>query len=437
MSEPARDPRQVLAAFAEQKLSLELSTLDLCFLLMLRVVSRNEASNAFDEERLADAFEQVCEAVEPETENVRTRATHTIRRLREQRLLARVDAAGVLRAGEFSLSPLAVGIVDFYLAGQSLTRESLGLLTRTLIVTLVEVLAVARKGPPPEQWESDVIGPLRVTVTDLIGNVETRQRNLDLEQENFQKRIATLLSADWFGALEQCQALLETTATTLAELNDVLLRGSHELSALLQELLTLSTEAGHVEAEQAVVQVMELVDRMAAWGSVRQRAWSEYYEYVHRYLRDVVRFDPSRALTQRLRKLLRGESGQAYALTVASAAPIRLLREVRPPEQPPPVRRKKRPKDEKPTEEEPQPDPEQVLEAQVRELLNEGVTGLGELTARLTQDLSPANRFLLAGRIAKALSRVKRPIVGRERAWVKVDEDLALEQWEVRAEGDP
>ncbi len=436
MSNPERDPRRVLAAFAEQKLSLELSTLELCFLALLRTISRTESSNAFGEEQLVDAFERVCEAIEPETENVRTRATHTIRRLREQRLLVRVDAAGVRRAGEFSLSPLATGIIDFYVTTEPLTRESLSLLTRTLIVTVAEVVAVARRLPASDAWQRDVVGPLRVTVTELIGSVESRQRGLDLEQEEFQKRIAALLSADWFGALEQCQELLETTSATLAELNDVLLKQSHELSALLQELLSLASEAEHLEAEQCVVEVLELVDRMSAWGAVRQRAWSEYYEYVHRYLRDVVRFDPSRALTQRLRKLLREERGQGHALTVAAAPPIRLLREVRPPEQPPPVRRKKRPTEQTPEEEEARPDPDQVLEARVRDLLDEGVVGLGELTARLTRDLSPSERFLLAGRIAKVLSRVRRPIVGRDRAWVRVDEDLALEQWEVRAETD-
>lgn len=434
MAETERDPRRVVAAFAEQKLCLEVSTLELCFLALLRLQSKAESLAAFGEEQLLDAFEQVCEAVEPETENVRARATHAIRRLREQRLLSRVDGAGVLRAGEFSLSPLAAAIIDHYVSGEPLTRESLSLLTRTLAMTLSQVVVAARKATEPAVWHQEVTAPLRVTVSDLISSIESRQRGLDVEQEAFQKRIANLLNADWFGALEQCQELLDTTAHTLSELNEMLIRGRQDLSALLQELLTLSIEAADAEAEHAVVAVIEQVDRLAAWGTARQRAWGEYYEYVHRYLRDVVRFDPSRALTQRLRKLLAGEHGRSFSLTVASGPPIRVLREVKPPEQPPPVRRKKKPLEPVPTDEPAKPDPEQVLEAQLRRLLDEGVEGLAELTARLTAGLDSGQRFVMAGRIAKVLSKLRRPITERERPWVQVDTDLAIEQWGVLAE---
>jgi chromosome partition protein MukF len=430
---PEPDPRRVLAALAEQKLSLELSTLELCFLVLLRLASRAENSNAFDEAQLFDAFEQVCEALEPETENVRARATHTLRRLREQRLLTRVDGAGVLRAGEYSLSPLATAIVDHYVASEALTPETLRVLSRTLVVTLAELVTAARQVSGDAEWNQRVSVPLRVAVRDLIGSIETRQRGLDAEQEGFQRRIAELLSADWFGALEQCRELLDAATTTLAELNDVLLRGSQELAALLEELTTLASGSDQIDAERAVREVSDQVDRMTAWGAARQRAFSEYYEYVHRYLRDVVRFDPSRALTQRLRKLMTDESARGFALTVASAPGLRVLREVRAPEQPPPIRRKKKPADEGPKDEAPKPDPELELERQVLGLLNQGVSDLSELTSRLTQDADSAQRFVLAGRIAKVLSRLRRPIVGRERPWVKVDEDLAIEQWELQA----
>jgi chromosome partition protein MukF len=75
-----------------------------------------------------------------------------------------------------------------------------------------------------------------------------------------------------------------------------------------------------------VHRVIEHVDRIAAWGSARQRAWSEYYQYVHRYLRDVVRLDPDRALSQRLRDQLAAWPLRPFHLLVAHAASIRLLR---------------------------------------------------------------------------------------------------------------
>lgn len=434
MTASERDPKHVLALLAEQKLSLELSTLDLCFITLLALKSEQLHLSAFGEEQLGDAFEQVCLALEPETENVKVRATHALRRLREQRLLARVDGAGVRRAGEYALTRLATGIVDFYVHSETLTRESLTLLSRTLMLSLTEVLSAAREAREPEAWQAHVIAPLRITVSDLVRGIEARQRGLDLEQEDFQRRISQLLSADWFGSIEQCQELLESTASTLRELNEVLLRGSHELQALLQDLLAVVT-ADDVdpdgERERAVLHVIEQVDRIGAWGQSRQQAWTEYYEYVHRYLQDVVRFDPARALTERLKKLLLTPEGRSYSLTLAHAPALGVLREVKPPENPPPVRRPKRELDTEPEARPVAPDPDQLMTEQLEVLLARGVTELSELTQLMTEGLPDAERFVAAGRIAKVLARITRPLARGERPWVAIDQNLAIEQWRV------
>jgi chromosome partition protein MukF len=412
--------------------SLELGTLDVCFVALLHLKSTTAGLSSLSEQQMMDAFEYVCEALEPGSENLRVRATHAIRRLREQRLLTRVDGAGVLRAGEYTLTRLAVGIVDFFINDESLTRESLTLLTRTLMLSLTEVLSAARKAETPSDWQSNVLGPLRITITDLVAGIERRQRGLDLQQEEFQREISTLLGADWFGSLDQCQTLLDTTVATLRELNEVLLRDGHQLHTVLQDIAALA--AGDEGAETAVTRVIEQIDRILAWGSARQRAWSEYYEYVHRYLRDVVRLDPSRALTQRLRQLLAGEVGVKFSLTLASATPMRVLREVKPSQEPPPVRRVKRPTEQELEAREAAVDPQQVLRDQVRALLAEGVKDLAELTRAITRDMPDEQRFATAGRVAQILAAERRPVATRERPWIPISEALVIEQWRLEEE---
>jgi chromosome partition protein MukF len=433
MAEDDRRTHQTLAAIADQKLSLELGTLDLCFVVLLHMKSSGAGLASLSEQQLIDAFEYVCEALEPGAEHLRVRATHAIRRLREQRLLSRVDGAGVLRAGEYTLTRLAAGIVDFFITDESLTRESLTLLTRTLMLSLTEVADAARRARTVGEWQAEVLGPLRVTIADLVAGIERRQRGLDLQQEEFQREISSLLSADWFGALEHCQSLLDTTVATLRELNEVLLKDGHQLHTVLEDIASLAIAAGNETAEATVTRVIEQIDRILAWGSARQRAWSEYYDYVHRYLRDVVRLDPSRALTQRLRQLLAGEVGIKFSLALAASAPLRVLREVKPTEEPPPVRRTRRPKD---TELEAQvaTDPEQELRERVREQLALGISDLAELTRKLTQDLPPEQRFAVAGRIAHILATERRPLRTRERPWVPVVDALVIEQWHLENE---
>ena len=327
---PPKDPNTLVAALSRDQVSLELSTFDMCCLAGLYLRADRDALASFADDALIDLFEQVCDMVEPGAENPRKRATHAIQRLRDQRMLARVDGGGVVRAGEYTLTRLAAAVVEYFLADEALTRESLTLLTRTLLGQLAEVKAAASRADSPEAWSSQIIGPLRVTVGDLVGGIDRRQRGLDAAQEQVQKDIANLLQADWFGAVDEAQSLLDTTTATLAELNEVLLRDTHQFVALLQEIHDLAEAAEVVEAQEAAQRVIEHVDRIAVWGDARQRAWSEYYQYVHRYLRDVVRLDPDRALSQRVRDQLAGWTSSRFHLVVTRAQSIRLLRDVSP-----------------------------------------------------------------------------------------------------------
>ena len=230
------DPHTLLAALARKSVRLELGTFDLCCLAALHLRSEREGLTSVPDDLLIDLFEQVCDLVDAGAEQPRKRATHAIQRLLEQRLLLRVDAAGIASAGEYALASLATHIAKAFLDDDTLTRESLTLLTGTLRSQLAEVKGAAARAQSPEDWAERVAGPLRVTVLDLVGGIDRRQRGLDGEQDMVRSQVAGLLQQGWFDAVDQAQALLETTTARLAELNTVLLRDAHQLVALLQEI---------------------------------------------------------------------------------------------------------------------------------------------------------------------------------------------------------
>jgi chromosome partition protein MukF len=421
----------VLAVIAERRLSLELGTLDICFLVALHVRGEAAGLTAFTEAQLEDVFAQASAVVAPEADQLRRRATHAIGRLREQRLLARVDGQGVVRTGEFALSRLGSSIVAFFLEEDVLTRETLGLLTTSLRGAITSVLEAARRAADPAAWQDAVVGPLRVTITELVAGIERRQRGLDLQQEDFQAEIRRLLEADWFGAIDRCQGLLESTSATLRELNEVLLRDSNVLLGLLQDIEDLAIAAGEPDAEAAAHRLMDQVDRIAAWGLARQRAWSEYFQYVHRYLRDVVRLDPTRALMQRLRDQLAG-SGRRFTLAYAGAPPIRLLRTVAALPDRPPVVRPRAPREREP-EADAGEDPQVALDGKVQRALVGGATALSAVTGEVTAELPAIERFVEAGRVAQTVARLAHASSAIDRPWVPVGEDLLIEDWAITA----
>jgi chromosome partition protein MukF len=346
-------------------------------------------------------------------------------------LLTRVDGAGLLRAGEFALTPLAAAIVESFLEDESLSRENLTVLTRSLRASLAEILALATAAQSPDEWQSGVEAPLRVSVTDLVSGIERRQRSLDLEQQAFQTQIAKLLESDWFGAVDQCLELLESTSRTLAELNEILLRDAHELSSVLQDIQEVAVTAHAERAEAAVQRVMEQVDRICAWGAARQRAWSEYYQYVHRYLCDVVRLDPSRALIERLREQLSQHVSRPFALSVAAAPAPRLLREIEPfKDDKPKVSRPRAEREKLPTTSD-APDPHAIVEELVQGALLRGSSGLCEVTQQVNAETEAGLQFVTAGRVAQVVARLARTTHDRDRPWVSVSDDLVIEEWQI------
>lgn len=431
------EPHRLLAGLAHDGVSLDLSTLDVCFLAGLSLRAERDGLASLDEELVVDTFEQVCDLVEPGADNKRKRATHAIQRLRDQRLLARVDATGIVSAGEYALTSLGTAIVQSFLEDEKLTRESLALLTRAVISSLAEIQANAQRATGEEAWRARVVTPLRIAVGDLVGGIERRQRGLDAQQEQVQTDIRELLQADWFGAVERCEALLDEVAGTLRELNEVLLHDASDIQARLQDIQQAAAAAGAAEAEEAAQRVADHVDRVAAWGRSRQETWSQYYRYVHRYLRDVVRLDPDRALSQRLLEQIRAWPARPFSLVAAADGHIRLLRPAAVRWERPPVAR---PSGARERELEPataeQDDVD--LEALVREALSAAPESLAAVTRRVLAGLDQRERYAAAGRITAVVARLATPRPARPRPWVPVTGELEIEDWTLtRAREEP
>lgn len=104
------DPHTLLAALARDQVRLEPGTFDICCLAALHLRAEREGLTSVPDDLLADLFEQVCDLVDAGADNPRKRVTHAVGRLLEQRLLLRVDAAGVASAGEYTLASLATHI---------------------------------------------------------------------------------------------------------------------------------------------------------------------------------------------------------------------------------------------------------------------------------------------------------------------------------------
>jgi hypothetical protein len=77
-----------------------------------------------------------------------------------------------------------------------------------------------------------------------------------------------------------------------------------------------------------------------------------------------------------------------------------------------------------------------VLTARVRGAIADGARALSTVTAAVTSELSRNERFLEAGRVAHTVAQVTRVASVIDRPWIAVADDLEVEDWDVRAQGD-
>lgn len=425
-----RDPHQILSGLAASTYAIDLKNLDLCFLTAMKLKSDTELEYNFGEDELIELFTLVCETLEPGSDNLRTRASHALRRMREQRMLARVDGAGIAERGDYVLTRLATSIISSIVENDTLTTESLELLTNQMVMRLTEILFAARRAGTEEEWRKKVVVPMTVVVQDSVSAIERRQRGIDSEHEQLRHEITDLISAEWHAAIDQCQDLLAQASGMLRELNNILLRGRDKCHIQLHELESLADEARQDKAREAIEQVSQHVERVAAWGKARQTAWSAFYQQTHAFLRDVVRLDPNRALSKRLRDQIADWPFDPFFLVVTRGDAIRLLRPMESKVNSPPVTRARTERRLEIVDELPE-DEGLDLDALVREVLQSGASTLAEVTERILPQYPEADRYLVTGRVAEAVARLRQVAVDSERPWRRVAVGLEIEDWRI------
>ena len=421
----AMDLHTEFARLRTQHVALNVDTADLCCLLVLR--AREADCAAIAETDALNLLTSVHEQF-PDAENPRKRATHGLQRLREQRLVTLVSMGGLVREGEYNLSGLGRAIVDFFVDDAKLTKESLKVLTATLGSQLTRVRDDARSARTGEEWESQVVAPITVASRSLLEGIERRQRGLDQDQEAVRGDIARLLNEQWLAAIDQTQTLLEDTTGRLQELRDVVLEEQRALEAVLDDISGLAQAAGAERAERTVSELASDLTRLADWAVKRHEEWSGYYQSMLQTLRSLVRLDPDRELTQRMRDSLQSWPDQPWTLAVSPRLRIRVLRPVEYAMERPVVEREHR--GEQAVSTEPRP-VEVALEDLVLRALDGGAATLVQVLREVLPSAAPELRFRDAGRVAEIVAAKASVYSPMERRWENVVDELIVEDWRV------
>ncbi|MBE3652865.1 chromosome partition protein MukF [Vibrio navarrensis] len=325
----AEQPIDELVSWVKQHdFSLNLTTERLAFLIAIAVLSNERFDEELGEGELHDAFTIVTRLFEETGEASAFRANNAINELVKQRLISRFTSEVTEGASIYRLSPLAIGITDYYVRHREFSKLRLSIQLSMVAGEMARAIDAAQKGGTAEHWKKNVYGVLKYSVGEIFDQIDLNQRVMDEQQQSVKQQIADLLNKDWRDAINNCESLLSETSNTLKELQDTLQAAGDELQTQILDIQELVYGDSELEfIEETLFGLQMKLDRIVSWGQQAIDLWIGYDRHVHKFIRTAIDMDKNRAFSSRLRQSVKDYFDLPWYLTYADAERLSDLRD--------------------------------------------------------------------------------------------------------------
>ena len=320
MSEVSQTVPELVNWVKQHDFSLNLPTERLAFLLAIAVLSGDRFDEELGESELVDAFRIVSDMFDQSKETLAFRANNAINELVRQRLITRFTSEVTDGASIYRLSPLALGITDYYIRQREYSTLKLSIQLAMVADEINKAAQAAKEGGDEKHWRQDVYAVLKYSVAEIFDRIDLNQRTMDEQQQQVKTDIAELLNQDWRAAITNCESLLNETSSTLRELQDTLQAAGDQLQSQLlaiQEEVQGNPELDFIDGMIFILQMK--LDRIINWGQQAIDLWIGYDRHVHKFIRTAIDMDKNRAFSQRLRQSVTDYFDEPWLLTYADA----------------------------------------------------------------------------------------------------------------------
>ncbi|OQQ08006.1 condensin subunit MukF [Vibrio splendidus] len=308
--------------------SLNLPPERLAFLIAIAVLSNERFDEELGEGELHDAFTIVTRLFEDTGEASAFRANNAINELVKQKLISRFTSEITDGASIYRLSPLAIGISDYYLRHRQFSKLKLSIQLSMVADEMAKAIEAAQKGGTPVHWRKNVYGVLKYSVGEIFDQIDLNQRVMDEQQQTVKQQIADLLNKDWREAINNCETLLSETSSTLKELQDTLQAAGDELQTQILDIQEIVYGDDELEfVGETLFGLQMKLDRITSWGQQAIDLWIGYDRHVHKFIRTAIDMDKNRAFSQRLRQSVTDYFDAPWLLTYADAEKLTDLRD--------------------------------------------------------------------------------------------------------------
>ncbi|AWX15402.1 condensin subunit MukF [Mergibacter septicus] len=312
----------------EREFSLNLTTERLTFLLAIAIYNNERSDGEMLESDLIDMFRHVSVVFGQAEETLISRANNAINELVKQNFLNRFSSEFTEGLAIYRLTPLGVGISDFYIRQREFSALRLSIQLSIVADGIQQAAEAAEVGGDEHYWRRKVFAPLKYSVAEIFDSIDLSQRIMDENQQTTKAAIAELLTKDWQAAISSCEQLLDQTSGNLRELQDTLNAAGDKLQAgLLRIQDCIIGEEKLYFVEQLIIDLQAKLDRIISWGQQAIDLWIGYDRHVHKFIRTAIDLDKNRVFSQRLRRSIADYFDLPWYLWSAQAERLIDLRE--------------------------------------------------------------------------------------------------------------
>lgn len=328
MSEFSSTVPELVGWVKRNDFSLNLPPERLAFLLAIAVLSHERFDEELSEAELVDAFRIVSAQFEQSNDTVLFRANNAINDLVRSRLLSRFIAEITDGASIYRLTPLSLGVTDYYTRHQQYSALKLSIQLSMVAGEIDKAVEAATKGGDIDFWRKNVYGVLKFSVAEIFDRIDLNQRTMDEQQQKVKQDIAALLNQDWQAAISSCEQLLNETSSTLRELQDTLQSASDQLQTQLFSIQECLYEKNDLDFVHTIIYQLQMkLDRIVSWGQQTIDLWIGYDRHVHKFIRNAIDMDKNRAFSQRLRQSVSDYFNAPWLLVFADADRLKDMRD--------------------------------------------------------------------------------------------------------------
>lgn len=314
----------------KNELSLSLPTERLAFLLAISLLNNERFDGEMSEGDLIDAFRYVSNEFESKASDdvSKTRANNAINDLFKQRLLNRFSGEMVDGEAVYRLTPLGVGISDYYVRQREFSTLRLSIQLSIVATELARVARAAEEDGDDMHWHRNVFAPLKYSVSEIFNSIDLSQRMMDEQQQHIKNEIAELLQQNWQAAIANCEKLLLETSQILRELQDTLEAAGDKLLTSLLRIQAASIGSAELETINTLVTDLQMkLDRIINWGQQTIDLWIRYDRHVHKFIRTAIDLDKNRIFSQRIRRSIQSYLDAPFGLYICQSDRLLSMRD--------------------------------------------------------------------------------------------------------------